>query len=679
MNTDKRRILVTSALPYANGPIHIGHVLEYIQTDIWVRFQRLQGHECIYVCADDAHGTPIMLKAEADGVTPEQLIDRIEAEHRADFKDFHISLDNFYTTHSEENRQCSEYIYQQNDAKGHISRKVIKQAYDPIKEMFLPDRYIRGECPVCGTPDQYGDSCENCGSTYSPTDLKNAVSAVSGATPIAKESEHFFFRLGDFEEMLKVWTRGEHIQQQVSNKLQEWFDAGLQDWDISRDAPYFGFKIPGEIDKYFYVWLDAPIGYMASFKNLCARTDIEFDDFWSQESPNELVHFIGKDILYFHTLFWPAMLDGAGFRKPSAVFAHGFLTVNGQKMSKSRGTFITARTYLNHLDPEYLRYYLAAKLNSRVEDLDLNFDDFVARVNSDLIGKVVNIASRTAGFVTKQFDGQLSDNIMDPQMYQDFVDAGESIAAWYEQREYSRSMREIMALADRANQFIAEHKPWEIAKSADAGSPDELKRLLDICSLSLNLFRVLVTYLSPVLPITAERVETFLNCSISKPGSWQALDQPLLDHRINPYQHLMKRVEKQDINNMIEESKNQNQPSANDTTDDADPNTINIDDFAKVDLRIARVTEAKNVDGADKLLQLTLDVGDHQRTVFAGIKAAYEPEQLTGKFVVVVANLAPRKMRFGVSEGMVLAAGPGGADIWLVSPDDGAQPGMKVT
>ena len=679
MNADRRRILVTSALPYANGPIHIGHVLEYIQTDIWVRFQRLQGHECIYVCADDAHGTPIMLKAEADGVTPEELIERIETEHRADFKDFHISLDNFYTTHSEENRQCSEYIYQQNNTKGHIARRVIKQAYDPVKEMFLPDRYIRGECPVCGTPDQYGDSCENCGSTYSPTDLKNAVSAVSGATPIAKESEHFFFRLGNFEEMLKVWTRGEHIQQQVSNKLQEWFDAGLQDWDISRDAPYFGFKIPGENDKYFYVWLDAPIGYMASFKNLCARTDLEFDDFWNKDSPNELIHFIGKDILYFHTLFWPAMLDGAGFRKPSAVYAHGFLTVNGQKMSKSRGTFITARTYLDHLNPEYLRYYLAAKLNSRVEDLDLNFDDFVARVNSDLIGKVVNIASRTAGFVTKRFDGKLSTHLMKPEMYQDFVDAGDSIAGWYERREYSRAMREIMALADRANQFIAEYKPWEIAKSTDAEAADESKNLLDICSLSLNLFRVLVTYLSPVLPVTAGRVEAFLNCPISTPGSWQGLNQPLLNHRINPYQHLMKRVEKQDISNMIEDSKHQNEPSGSDPAGATEDHTITIDEFSKIDLRIARIIEAQTVDGADKLLRLTLDVGDHQRTVFAGIKSAYAPEHLTGKFVVVVANLAPRKMRFGVSEGMVLAAGPGGTDIWLVSPDDGAQPGMRVS
>ena len=673
MNDKTRRILVTSALPYANGPIHIGHMMEYIQTDIWVRFQRLQGQECIYVCADDAHGTPIMLKAEADGVSPEELIQRIHIEHRADFEDFYISLDNFHTTHSEENRLCAEYIYKENKANGHITKRVIKQAYDPVKEMFLPDRYIRGDCPVCATPDQYGDSCENCGSTYSPMDLNNPVSAVSGATPIARESEHLFFKLGDFEDMLTKWTRGEHIQQQVSNKLKEWFDAGLKDWDISRDAPYFGFEIPGENGKYFYVWLDAPIGYMASFKNLCSKSELKFDDFWVEGSPNELVHFIGKDILYFHTLFWPALLEGAGFRKPSAVYTHGFLTVNGQKMSKSRGTFITARTYLDHLNPEYLRYYLAAKLNSRVEDLDLNFDDFVARVNSDLIGKVVNIASRTAGFIQKRFDHQLSDNVLNEPLYQDFVTAGDSIANCYERREYSRAMREIMALADRANQFIAEHKPWELAKS---NQNEDLLR--DSCSFSLNLFRVLITYLSPVLPVTAKRVEAFLNCPVSAPGTWQALSQPLVGHRINPYKHLMQRVDVREINNMIEKSKDQNEtvPEAGNGTE---ADVISIDDFAKVDLRIARIIQARDVEGADKLLQLTLDVGDHQRTVLAGIKGAYELDQLQDKFVVVVANLAPRKMRFGTSEGMVLAAGPGEHDLWLLSPDDGAQAGMKVT
>ena len=677
MNSSKRRILVTSALPYANGPIHIGHVLEYIQTDIWVRFQRLQGHECIYVCADDAHGTPIMLKAEADGVTPEQLIERIEKEHRADFDGFHIGLDNFYTTHSEENRECAETIYNRLNDAGHIARRVIKQAYDPVKEMFLPDRYIRGDCPVCDTPDQYGDSCESCGSTYSPTELKNPVSAVSGATPVEKESEHFFFKLGDFEDMLKLWTRGDHIQRQVSNKLMEWFDAGLRDWDISRDAPYFGFKIPGEKEKYFYVWLDAPIGYMASFKNLCTKSPLDFDEFWGKDSPNELVHFIGKDILYFHTLFWPAMLEGAGFRKPSAVYTHGFLTVNGQKMSKSRGTFITAKSYLDHLNPEYLRYYMAAKLNGQVEDLDLNFADFVARVNSDLVGKVVNIASRTAGFIARRFDGRLSANVLDREMYDQFVAAGDSIAAHYESREYSRAMREIMALADRANQFIAEHKPWEIAKQ-----PGREAYLQDVCSQAINLFRILVSYLSPVLPVTANRVQSLLNCPVSTPGAWQALIQPLTDHPIEPYEHLMKRVESKKIEKMIEKNispAETDTPTGANNTDGENSVSINIDDFAKIDLRIARIVEAQPVDGAEKLLRLTLDVGDHQRTVFAGIKGACEPDQLPGKLVVVVANLAPRKMRFGVSEGMVLAAGPGGKDIWLISPDEGAEPGMKVT
>ena len=677
MNPTKRRILVTSALPYANGPIHIGHVLEYIQTDIWVRFQRLQGHECIYVCADDAHGTPIMLKAEADGVTPEQLIKRIENEHRADFDGFHIGLDNFYTTHSRENRECAEYIYNQLNAAGHIARRVIKQAYDPIKTMFLPDRYIRGECPVCGTPDQYGDSCENCGSTYGPTDLKNPVSAVSGATPIEKESEHFFFRLGDFEDMLKQWTSGGNIQKQVSNKLNEWFESGLRDWDISRDAPYFGFQIPGEKNKYFYVWLDAPIGYMASFRNLCSKSSLEFDDFWGKDSPNELVHFIGKDILYFHTLFWPAMLEGAGFRKPSAVYTHGFLTVNGQKMSKSRGTFITARTYLDYLNPEYLRYYMAAKLNGAVEDLDLNFDDFIARVNSDLIGKVVNIASRTEGFINKRFDGRLSGNVIDQALYDQFVAAGDGIADHFENREYSRAMREIMALADRANQFIAEHKPWEITRK-----PGQEVYLQDVCSLAINLFRILMTYLSPVLPVTANRVQALLNCPVSTPGTWQALAQPLTEHLIKPYEHLMQRVESKSIEKMIENSMNPSTTNTGQGSEQTQPDggtTINIDEFARIEMRIARIVEAECVEGADKLLRLTLDVGDHQRTVFAGIKSAYQPDELPGKFVVVVANLAPRKMRFGVSDGMVLAAGPGGKDIWLLSPDEGARPGMRVT
>ncbi len=671
MASEKRRILTTSALPYANGPIHLGHLVEYIQTDIWVRFQRQQGHECYYVCADDAHGTAIMLRAEADGVTPEALIERIGLEHRADFEDFHVLFDNYYTTHSPENRFFAEYIYQQLEAKGHISRRIIKQAFDPEKEIFLPDRFIKGECPRCGTADQYGDNCESCGATYAPTDLKNPVSAISGVTPVERESEHYFFRLADFEEMLRDWTHGGGLQPEVRNKLKEWFDAGLQDWDISRDAPYFGFEIPGHEGKYFYVWLDAPIGYMASFQNLCDARGLNFDEFWRPGSAAELYHFIGKDILYFHALFWPAMLHGAGFRTPDAIFAHGFLTVNGQKMSKSRGTFITARTYLDHLDPEYLRYYLAAKLNHRVEDLDLNFDDFVLRVNADLVGKLVNIASRCAGFIHKRFAGTLSSGVCDQGLYDDFLAVRPVVTECYENREYSRAMREIMALADRANQFIADHKPWEIAKQE--GRDQELQ---EICSLGLNLFRVLITYLSPVLPVTAGRVEDFLRCTVSAAGSWDALDSPLRDHQISKFKHLVQRIEKDRIDAMIDMSKD----AEDEPTPPAEPiaETINFDDFARVDLRIARITAAQRVEGADKLLQLTLDLGGDTRNVFAGIKSAYSPEQLVGRLTVMVANLAPRKMRFGVSEGMVLAAGPGGEELWLLSPDNGARPGMRV-
>ncbi len=675
MPKENRRILVTSALPYANGPIHLGHLVEYIQTDIWTRYQRLAGHECYYVCADDAHGTPIMLRAENDGVTPEQLIDRIGAEHRADFAEFLVAFDNYHTTHSPENRQYSELIYQRLRDNGHISRRTIKQAFDPQKGIFLPDRYIKGQCPQCGAADQYGDNCEVCGSTYSPTDLINPVSVVSGVTPIERESEHFFFRLKDFEDMLKTWTRGEHLQPEVQNKLQEWFHVGLRDWDISRDAPYFGFQIPDQPDKYFYVWLDAPIGYMASFKNLCDKSDLKFDDFWDPDSSTELYHFIGKDILYFHALFWPAMLDGAGFRKPSAVFAHGFLTVNGHKMSKSRGTFITARTYLDHLNPEYLRYYFAAKLNNRVEDLDLNMEDFVLRVNSDLVGKVVNIASRCAGFISKRFDGYLAAGVHDAELYQTFVDAGAHIAECYQRREYSRGMREIMSLADQANQYIADHKPWEIGKRE--GQEDLLQ---EVCSMGLNLFRVLITYLSPVIPATAGKVEAFLDCEIVTAGGWHNVRHPLTGHRVKPYEHLLRRVDNKQVEAMIEASKQTVGTAAEPGPLQAEPiaASIGIDDFNKLDLRIVRITQAERVEGADKLLKLILDLGGEQRTVFAGIKSAYPPEELAGRYTVMVANLAPRKMRFGVSEGMVLAAGPGGKDLWLLSPDDGAQPGMRV-
>ncbi len=650
-------------------------MVEYIQTDIWVRFQKMRGHECYYVCADDAHGTPIMLKARDEGITPEELIERIGREHRADFSDFLIGFDNYHSTHSEENRQLATMIYERLKAAGHISSRTIKQAYDPEANMFLPDRYIRGECPRCGAADQYGDSCEVCGATYSPTDLKNPVSVVSGATPVEKESLHYFFRLQDFEPMLREWATAEHLQEEVANKLAEWFADGLKEWDISRDAPYFGFPIPGTEDKFFYVWLEAPIGYMASFKNLCERIGVDFDSFWAPDSDAELYHFIGKDIIYFHSLFWPAMLEGAGFRKPTRICAHGFLTVNGQKMSKSRGTFIMARTYLKHLNPEYLRYYFAAKLSGSVHDLDLNLDDFVQRVNADLVGKLVNIASRCAGFINKRFDGLLSSQLAAPELFQRFAAQSEHIAELYEQREYSRVVREVMALADQANQYIDEHKPWVIAKD-----PQREPELQAICTMGLNLFRVLMLYLKPVLPQMTAAGEEFLAIPAQ---SWADIATPLLGHRINAFKPLMTRVDEAKVATMVEESKSTLEAAASPAPSGPlaqDPIGAEIDyeDFAKLDLRIARIERAQHVEGADKLLQLTLDLGGEKRNVFAGIKSAYSPEQLEGKLTVMVANLKPRKMRFGVSEGMVLAAGPGGKDLWLLEPHAGAQPGMRV-
>ena len=671
MPNDTRHILVTSALPYANGSIHLGHLVEYIQTDIWVRFQRMQGHETIYVCADDAHGTPIMLRAQDEGITPEELIERTGHEHRADFAEFHIAFDNYHTTHSPENRELAETIYRRLDEAGHIHRRRIRQAYDPVKEMFLPDRFIKGTCPRCGAPDQYGDSCEVCGATYAPTDLRNPVSVLSGATPIERESEHYFFALGDFEPMLREWTRGEHTQPEIANKLTEWFETGLQDWDISRDAPYFGFEIPDAPGKYFYVWLDAPIGYMASFKHYCdTHPWLDFDAWWGQDSNFELYHFIGKDIAYFHTLFWPAMLHGSGFRTPTAVFCHGFLTVNGQKMSKSRGTFITARTYLQHLNPEYLRYYYAAKLGHGIEDIDLNLDDFQQRVNSDLVGKVVNIASRCAGFINRKFEGKLSDTVAEPALFATFAGARERIATLFEGREYSHAVREIMALADQANQYIDAHKPWVLAK--EAGKEQQVQ---DVCSMGLNLFRVLMTYLKPILPVLAEAAEQFLDI---EPLRWEDAATPLTGHRINPFKPLMTRVEKNHIDAIVEASKEDLKATAPAPVIEPVAETIEIDDFARLDLRIARIVRAEHVEGADKLLRLTLDIGSETRTVFAGIKSAYAPEDLEGKLTVMVANLKPRKMRFGVSEGMVLAAGPGGKDLWILHPDEGAEPGMRV-
>ena len=668
-----RKILITSALPYANGPIHLGHLVEYIQTDIWARFQKQRGNLCYYICADDTHGTPIMLKADREGISPEELIAQVGQEHLADFTDFGIEFDNYHSTHSEENKYFSSLIYERLRDDGHISSRSITQAYDPVKEMFLPDRFIKGDCPKCDAKDQYGDNCESCGATYSPTELKNAISAVSGEKPIEKDSVHYFFKLADFNDMLKTWTTTDgHLQPEVSNKLAEWLEDGLQEWDISRDAPYFGFEIPDAPGKYFYVWLDAPIGYMASFKNFCTQQNLDFDEFWAEDSKTELYHFIGKDIIYFHALFWPAMLAGANFRTPSAVFAHGFLTVNGEKMSKSRGTFIKARTYLDHLNPEYLRYYFAAKLSAGIDDIDLSFEDFSQRVNSDLVGKVVNIASRCSGFIKKRFDGQLSANCSEPELFQQFIQANEEIAALYESREYGKAMREIMALADKANQYIDEKKPWLIAK--EEGKDQELH---DICSMGINLFRLLVAYLKPVLPVLANNSESFLNIPEQV---WPNSAEPLLAHKINPFKALMTRVEEASITAIVEDSKDNLEKIVEPSAKKFDPiaDEIEFDDFAKIDLRIAKIVKAEHVKGANKLLQLTVDIGDETRNVFAGIKSAYNPEDLEGKLTVVVANLKPRKMKFGMSEGMVLAAGPGGEDLWVLHPDDGAVAGMRV-
>ncbi len=679
--TTPRRILVTSALPYANGPIHLGHMVEYIQTDIWVRFQKMRGHECHYVCADDAHGTPIMLRARQDNITPEQLIEQVSVDHQADFSDFLIDFDNFHSTHSEENKQLSQDIYRRLKAGGHITTRTISQAYDPEAKMFLPDRFIKGCCPKCNAEDQYGDNCEACGATYDTTDLKKPYSVVSGATPIKKDTEHYFFKLGDFEDMLKEWTTAGHVQSEIANKLKEWFESGLRDWDISRDAPYWGFKIPDTTDKYFYVWLDAPIGYMASFKNLCDKSDLNFDDFWKSTSDNttELYHFIGKDIAYFHTLFWPAVLQGAGYRTPTQVFCHGFLTVDGAKMSKSRGTFIKARTYLEHLTPEYLRYYYAAKLSSGVDDIDLNLEDFQQRVNTDLVGKFVNIASRVAGFIKKNNDGLLADKLPEPELHQHMVDTAELIAQHFEERKYSQATREIMALADKANEYIAEAAPW--AKNKQQGCEQEVH---EICTQGINMFRILCIYLKPMLPEVIAQAEIFLNCGELK---WSDLNKPLLNHKINKFKPLMQRVEKEALEHIVNASKediksvpNKTAPSESSSNSKIEPisDEIEFDDFAKIDLRIARIIKAEHVEKADKLLQLTLDIGDETRNVFAGIKSAYKPEDLEGKLTVMVANLKPRKMRFGLSEGMVLAAGPGGKDLWILNPDEGAEPGMKV-
>ena len=681
--SEPRKILVTSALPYANGSIHLGHMLEYIQTDMWVRFQKHRGNQCTYVCADDAHGSAIMLRAEKEGITPEQLIANVQAEHSADFAEFLVDFDNFHSTHAEENRELSSAIYIKLREAGHIATRSITQYFDPEKKMFLADRFIKGTCPKCGAEDQYGDNCEKCGATYAPTDLKNPKSAISGATPVLKDSEHFFFKLPDFDAMLKSWTRSGALQDAVANKIAEWLDAGLQQWDISRDAPYFGFEIPDAPGKYFYVWLDAPIGYMASFKNLCARRpELDFDAYWAKDSTAELYHFIGKDIVNFHALFWPAMLEGAGYRKPTAINVHGYLTVNGQKMSKSRGTFIKARTYLDHLSPEYLRYYYASKLGPGVDDLDLNLEDFVQKVNSDLVGKVVNIASRCAGFIHKGNAGVLVEGNAAPELTEAFLAAAPSIAEAYEARDFARAMREIMGLADRANAWIADKAPWAMAKVE--GKQDEVQA---VCALGINLFRQLIIFLKPVLPVLATDAEAFLNV---EPLTWDDHRVLLANHQLNAFKPLMTRIDPVKVQAMTDASKEDLAASQTDTGAQAPQGNgelvkeplaaeIDFDAFAAVDLRVALIVKAEAVEGADKLLRLTLDIGDEQRNVFSGIKSAYpNPAELEGRLTMMIANLKPRKMRFGISEGMVMAAGPGGEEIYLLSPDSGAKPGQRI-
>ncbi|AUM14501.1 methionine--tRNA ligase [Ketobacter alkanivorans] len=674
--TKPRKILVTSALPYANGPIHLGHMLEYIQTDIWVRFQKLRGENCTYVCADDAHGTAIMLKAEQLGRTPEEQIAQVQQEHERDFAAFEVSFDNYYSTHSEENRVLSSLIYERNKAQGNIVAREITQLFDPEKQLFLADRFVKGTCPKCGADDQYGDNCEKCGATYPAEELKNPRSTISGAAPVMKANTQLFFDLPKYQAFLTQWTQSGSLQEGIANKLKEWLEAGLQQWDISREAPYFGFEIPGETGKYFYVWLDAPIGYMASFQNLCdRREDLDFDEYWGKDSDAELYHFIGKDIINFHGLFWPAMLSGADFRTPTAIYSHGFVTVNGAKMSKSRGTFIKAETYLRHLNPEYLRYYFAAKLSGRIDDIDLNLEDFAQRVNADLVNKVVNIASRTANFVFK-LGGKLSASDTNPELTAEFQAAASEIASHYEQREYGRAMRDIMALADKANQYIDEKAPWALMKQEG-----KAQEVLDCCSVGVNLFRLLALYLKPVLPTLAQQAEAFLNIA---PMSWQDHKTLLLNHEINKFKAMMQRIDMKQITTMTEEAKAEAEAEAaagkpkSILDDDPIAAEINFDDFAKIDMRIAKIVTASHVEGADKLIQLTLDLGGETRNVFAGIKSAYKPEDLEGRLTVMVANLAPRKMKFGLSEGMVMAAGPGGKEIFLLSPDSGAVPGMRV-
>ena len=673
MPTDRRTILVTSALPYANGSIHLGHMLEYIQTDIWVRYQKQSGNRCVYVCADDAHGTAIMLRAQTLGVTPEELIADVKAEHEADFSGFHIGFDHYSSTHTEANRYYSELIYTRVRDAGGIAVRTISQLFDPEKELFLADRYVKGVCPKCGVDDQYGDNCEACGATYQASELKNPKSTLSGETPVLKDSQHLFFELGQHTDFLKEWTRSGRLQPEVANKLAEWIDGGLKSWDISRDAPYFGFEVPDHPGTYFYVWLDAPIGYMGAFKEWCDAHDFDFDSVWSPESDAEVYHFIGKDIVNFHCLFWPAMLHQANFRTPTGVNVHGFVTVDGRKMSKSRGTFIKARTYLDHLDPEYLRYYFATKLSARVEDIDLSLEDFVQKVNSDLVGKLVNIASRTAGFISKKFAGRLSSELANPDLVEAIRAKGPDIQEAFENREFSKATREIMALADDVNAWIAEMAPWQLAKN-ETTLPD----VQPICTTAINAFRLLVLYLKPVMPTLSDKVQHFLQVDHL---DYESLNHTLLDHQIEAFMPLITRIEMKDVEAMIQSEVTEIKETTETSTSGAiEPieAECTIDDFAKVDLRVATIVSAEAVEGADKLLKLTLDLGGEQRQVFSGIKAAYRAEDLVGRQTVMIANLAPRKMKFGLSEGMVLAAGPGGSEIYLLEPDQGAIAGQRI-
>ena len=682
-----RKILVTSALPYANGSIHLGHMVEHIQTDVWVRFQKLRGHECHYCCADDTHGTPVMLAAQKQGIAPEDMIAKVREEHLADFTGFFIGYDNYYSTHSPENKQFSQDIYRALKANGKIESRVIEQLFDPEKQMFLPDRFVKGECPKCHAQDQYGDNCEVCGTTYSPTELINPYSAVSGAKPELRESEHFFFKLGECADFLKAWTSGNnphdgkpHLQPEALNKMKEWLGEGeettLSDWDISRDAPYFGFEIPDAPGKYFYVWLDAPVGYMASFKNLCDRIGIDFDEYFKADSQTEMYHFIGKDILYFHALFWPAMLHFSGHRAPTGVYAHGFLTVDGQKMSKSRGTFITAKSYLEQgLNPEWMRYYIAAKLNSKIEDIDLNLQDFISRVNSDLVGKYVNIAARASGFIAKRFEGRLKD-VSGSALLAKLAAESDTIAEQYENREYARALRDIMALADAVNEYVDANKPWELAKQE---GQDE--RLHEVCSELINAFTMLTAYLAPVLPQTAANAARFLNLDAI---TWANTRETLGEHAINKYEHLMQRVEQKQVDDLIEANKQSiaaaAAPAAEESKYEKVAEQASFDDFMKIDMRVAKVLNCEAVEGSTKLLKFDLDFGFEKRIIFSGIAASYpNPAELNGRMVIAVANFAPRKMaKFGISEGMILSAATADGKLKLLDVDAGAQPGDKV-